>query len=367
MGQRALTALFPELAAQVPFAQLGQFPSPVHALAQLTDALPPHCQDTFVKRDDISSPHYGGNKVRTLETLFGSALQQGERTHVVAVGAYGSNHAVATALHAARLGLRSGAMVFPQPFSATARDNLRVTVAKTDELYPLWHWLSVPFAIWDLRRRLRMRATPFLVMPPGGANPIGALGYVSAALELAEQARAGELLAPHRIVVAVGSTCTSAGLLLGTAVASRLGIGFRSRPQIVSVRVTPWPVTSRYRIVDLAWRTSQLLGQLSGDARFRFSKAELGEGLRLDGRFLGAGYGRVTPDGLQAVRALAPWGPQALDTTYGAKSAAGLLAILGERPCPTLYWATKSSVPLPEVDEAALQRAPKAMLNWLRG
>jgi D-cysteine desulfhydrase len=246
MGQRALTAFFPELAASIPFAELGQFPSPVHSLAQLADACLPHAGDAYVKRDDISSPVYGGNKVRTLESLFGAALQQGNDAQVVAVGAYGSNHAVATVLHAAQLGLRSGAMVFPQPFSATARDNLRVTVAKAGELYPLWHWLSVPFAIWDLRRRLRMRGTPALVMPPGGANPTGALGYVSAALELAEQVRAGELPAPQRIVVGVGSTCTSAGLLLGCALAARLGIGFVRRPQIVSIRVTPWPVTSRF-------------------------------------------------------------------------------------------------------------------------
>ncbi|HEX2878237.1 MAG TPA: pyridoxal-phosphate dependent enzyme, partial [Polyangiaceae bacterium] len=367
MGQRALTAFFPELAARVPFAELGQFPSPVEPLAQLVDASLPHAGDTYVKRDDISSPSYGGNKVRTLESLFGSALQQGNNCHVVAVGAYGSNHAVATVLHAARLGLSSGAMVFPQPFSATARDNLRVTVAKVGELYPLWHWLSVPFAIWDLRRRLRRRGTPSLVMPPGGANPIGALGYVSAALELAEQVRAGELPAPQRIVLGVGSTCTSAGLLLGCALAARMGIGFERRPQVVSIRVTPWPVTSRFRIVSLAHRTSALLHRLSGDARFAFSQAELADGLRIDGRFLGAGYGRATADGLQATQALAPWGPQALDTTYGAKSAAGLLATIAEHAGPTVYWATKSSVPLPDVDDAALSRAPKAMLNWLRG
>lgn len=365
MGQRALTAFFPELAAQVPFAELGQFPTPVVALAQLADTALPNAGHAYVKRDDISSPIYGGNKVRTLESLFGAALHRG-CSQVVAVGAYGSNHAVATVLHAKRVGLRSGAMVFPQPISETARDNLRVTIASVDELHPLWHWSSVPFAIWGLRRRLRQRAVSALVMPPGGANPIGALGYVSAALELAEQVRSGELPSPERIVLGVGSTCTSAGLLLGCTLAARLGIGFRVQPQIVSIRVTPWPVTSRYRIVSLALRTSEVLQQLSGDARFAFSKSELTKGLRIDGRFLGAGYGRVTSAGVHAARTLAPWGPQALDTTYGAKSAAGLLAMLGEQNGPTLYWATKSSVPLPLVDDTRLSRAPDSMLSWLR-
>jgi D-cysteine desulfhydrase len=364
MGQRALTAFFPQLAARVPFAELGEFPSPVVPLSRLAPGASLE-QGVYVKRDDISAAVYGGNKVRTLESLFGAAVQQ-DRTHVVAVGAYGSNHAVATVLHAPRAGLSCGAMVFPQPVSATARDNLRVTVARAGELYPLWHWSSVPFAIWSLRRRLHKSGRPALVMPPGGANPVGALGYVSAALEVAEQVRAGELPAPERIVLGVGSTCTSAGLLLGFAVAARLGIGFTTPPKIVSVRVTPWPVTSRFRIVSLALRTSALLRDWSGDDRFALSKSELARGLHVDGRFLGAGYGKVTADGLRAAQTLAPWGPTALDTTYGAKSAAGLLATLADTRGPSLYWATKSSVPLPTIVESELSRAPASLLNWLR-
>jgi D-cysteine desulfhydrase len=325
----------------------------------------PNAGQVYVKRDDISSPIYGGNKVRTLESLFGSALAQG-CTQVVAVGAYGSNHAVATVLHAPRASLGSGAIVFPQPVSDTARDNLRVTAVRANELHPLWHWSAVPFAMWSLRRRLRGQERNALVMPPGGANPIGALGYVSAALELADQVRAAELPAPGQIVLGVGSTCTSAGLLLGCALATRLGIGFRVRPQVVSVRVTPWPVTSRFRIISLALRTAELLRRLSGDDRFAFSKAELGQGLQIDGRFLGAGYGKITNEGLQAMQTLAPWGPQALDTTYGAKSAAGLLARMAITTGPIVYWATKSSVPLPSIPDADLARAPASVLNWLR-
>ena len=76
--------------------------------------------DAYVKREDESAEVYGGNKVRTLEFLFGEALARGAR-RIYSTGAFGSNHAAATVLHAPRVGLESGALLFPQPPSRTAR------------------------------------------------------------------------------------------------------------------------------------------------------------------------------------------------------------------------------------------------------
>jgi hypothetical protein len=135
----------------------------------------------------------------------------------------------------------------------------------------------------------------------------------------------------------------------------------------MSVRVTPWPVTSRWRIVGLARRTNQLLGSLSGGEVPQVSCAELRSRLDVDGRFLGRGYARVTEAGLAAREALKPWGPRALDTTYAAKSAAALLTYLQASNAPTLYWATKSSVPLPQVTASELERAPARVHAWLVG
>ena len=229
---------------------LGEFPTPVERMLGLEGEL--GCAPFYVKRDDLSSPVYGGNKVRTLEVLFGLARAAGAN-EVVATGAYGSNHAVATVLHAARAGLRSGAILFPQPKSWAALENFRVSVTRAEALSVLWHWLALPFAI------LRARAPERFVMMPGGATPDGALGYVSAALELAQQVAAGELEPPRRVFVGVGSTCTSAGLLVGFHLAARLGLGFREPPQVVSCVVTPLPVTSRFRILGLAVRASARL------------------------------------------------------------------------------------------------------------
>src|SRR5688572_4214692 len=184
----------------MPWVELGEFPTPVTpfpAGAGMPENL------GYVKRDDLSSPVYGGNKVRTLEVLFGDALARESRT-IFATGAYGSNHAVATALHAGRVGLSPRALLFPQPLSWAALENLRVTLALCDAVHALPHWSCLPFSMWQQARRRDLGGVT--LMPPGGASPRGALGYVSAALELAEQIEGGVLPAPARIVLGIGST-----------------------------------------------------------------------------------------------------------------------------------------------------------------
>lgn len=360
MSEPTLLAHFPELESRLSFASLGEFPTPVVPFGTLVPALTG--KEAYIKREDESAGIYGGNKVRTLEVLFGEARRRGA-ARIYAVGAFGSNHALATVLHAPRVGLESGAVLFPQPPSATARDNLEHVATLADDLVVLPHWSALPFQTHRLKRRSDV---PCMVMAPGGAEPLGALGYVSAALELAEQISAGVIPEPRRVVVGVGSTCTSAGLLVGFRVARALGLAFaRGVPRLISVRVSPWPVTSPLRITHLAYRTSALLARwLRHGEYFRFGFSELRSGLHLETRYLGLGYGRVTDEGRTAIDALGEFGNLALDTTYSAKSAAAYLRWL-EEPGPSLYWATKSSRPLPPIPAGALDHAPTAVKQWL--
>lgn len=364
MTAAAVRALGRQLAlapGELPWADLGVFPTPITALPA-GEGLPE--QVGFVKRDDLSSDVYGGNKVRTLEVLFGAALAAGASS-IVSTGAYGSNHAVATALHAPRVGLSPGAILFPQPRSWPALKNLRVTLAKCVRVRVLPHFSVLPWAMWREARRHPTGST--VVMRPGGATPEGALGYVSAAFELAEQVRAGDLPAPSSIVVGIGSTCTTAGLLVGLKLAARLGIGFGSElPELVAVRVTPWPVTSRWRILGLAERTSQLIARLAKDAGLRCRADELAGRLVVDAAFLGPGYGRPTPSGRESMKLWASFGLPPLDTTYSAKAAAGFLVRARRSRAPLLFWSTKSSAPLPTISAAALEDQPGRVRRWIQ-
>jgi 1-aminocyclopropane-1-carboxylate deaminase/D-cysteine desulfhydrase-like pyridoxal-dependent ACC family enzyme len=336
----------PACERQVSRAPLGSFPTPVESLRPVARELGVLGSDAWVKRDDISSPAYGGNKVRTLELLFGQAKALGHE-QVISTGAFGSNHALATAIHAPRVGLEPGALLFPQPISWAAFSNLRALAETGARLHSLPHWSVLPFGMAWLR--LAPRPRPY-VMVPGGATPLGALGYVSAALELGRQIAAGQLPAPRRVIVGVGSTCTSAGLLVGLALAAHVRLGFEPKavPWLTSVRVSPWPVTSRSRILRLAARTARLLHVLSAGSVPLFDGRTLGARFEVDGRFLGPGYGEPSRSGTEAEALWQRLGLPLLDSTYSAKAAARVVAGLraGE-PGPVLFWSTKSSVPMP--------------------
>ncbi|HWO11548.1 MAG TPA: pyridoxal-phosphate dependent enzyme [Polyangiaceae bacterium] len=370
-ASRPLFDIWPALERDLGFLALGDFPTPIERLDRIAFGAAGLAGETYVKRDDLSSPVYGGNKVRTLEALLGQARREGKGT-IVATGAYGSNHSVASVLHARRVGFRTAAMLFPQPYSATALENLRVSVALADEVTDLLHWSLLPFAIWRRERAARLAPPGALVMRPGGAIPRGCLGFMSAGLELARQVEQGLMPPPDEVVIALGSTCSTAGLLVGMRLAARLGIawgrasgtGRDAGPLLVAVRVTPWPVTSPVRVLNLARATCAWLLQLTGRREFDLSRAELARHLVVDGSQLGRGYGLPTAAGLGAIERLAPFSA-ALDTTYAAKSAAAVLERLGRGPSVRLFWSTKSSAALPDLSEEALARAPRRMRRWM--
>jgi D-cysteine desulfhydrase len=335
---------------RVPWVPIGHWPTP---LTQITlDGRP-----VWVKHEGDSHPVYGGNKVRTLEVWFGHAQALRAR-RIWAIGAYGSNHAIATVLHAPRAGLEAAAMLFPQPGSEWAVENCHALVASGCELLRLRSVLGVPFAAWRVARRER----DAVVMPPGGATPIGTLGAVAAAFELADQIAARLAPPPQRIVLAVGSTCTTAGLLAGLHLARAIGVWQWPLPIVHGVRVTPWPVTSRVRTAQLARRTLVRIEQLGGP-RVAVGLRELAGWLVIDGREIGPGYGHSTPRcdaAMQAIR-----GPR-LDGVYSGKAAAALVRLHRAGAGPLMFWASKSTAVLPRTTDVA-HHAPLAIARWLDG
>ena len=357
----ALFQRFPQLRGRLPWALLGQWPTPVqrHELIASTGA--GAAREVWVKREDLSSDAYGGNKVRTVEAHAGLAKALG-KTRLWSTGAYGSNHATATLIHAPRAGLLSGALLFKQPATETAKANLRAMAATAGTIKSMWSPASLPFAI------LRERWRGDYVMTPGGATPVGAMGHVSAALELAQQVEDQLLPAPSRIYLAVGSTCTSAGLLVGLHIAAHLGIGFGAGkapiPQLRPVRVTPWPFTATAAVVAMARWTAANTERLLG-APGIVDKRSLAAHVKVVGGFLGKGYGYPTDSGRRAIAAMAQaQGPQ-LDVVYTGKAVAAMLAARKDVGEPVLFWATKSTAALPKPTPNDIAGLPGAMQSWL--
>lgn len=297
---------------------------------------------------------YGGNKVRKLEYLLGQALADRCRA-VVTFGAYGSNHALATAVHARALGLEPHAVLSPQALGPFAAATLRAHAALGTVLHPVDGWDGAREA---LRVQAGLTARDGIgpcVIPMGGSNALGAVGFVNAAIEMVDQL--GEIDAGiEDIYVAAGTLSTSVGLAIGLA-----ALGVHTR--VVAVRVTPAEVGSEAVAADLVRETIALLRSLDGTFP-ELAREDLAFELRDD--WFEPGYGVVTPETLEAVRLAAASGIR-LETTYTGKAFAAMVAdarageLAGRR---VLFWDTYSSaaMPAPGPDEAL----PQVLRDFVR-
>ena len=336
---------FPALAGKLPRRPLATLPTPVQPLAALgRDA---GVAQLWVKRDDLTGQPYGGNKVRKLEWLLADARARGHRT-VLTVGALGSNHALATTIYARAAGLRTLLVLIPQPITAHVRHTLLLDHAYGATIHAVPSIAAARRRVIGLvARGLLHRDRPYLV-PTGGSSAVGTLGYVNAGLELGEQVAAGLLPEPAAIVVPLGSGGTVAGLAAGLRLA-----GLRSR--LIAVRVTDLlPPTPEF-LARLANRALGMLRRLGADVP---SLSLVSDDVTVRTDWLGAGYGAATPEGIDASRRIASTEGLTLETTYGAKALAALLALAREAPWrdrPMLFWHTYSSAD----PAAALARLPE--------
>jgi D-cysteine desulfhydrase len=170
------------------------------------------------------------------------------------------------------------------------------------------------------------------VLPAGGSSPLGALGYVETARELADQVRAGALPEPSHVVTAVGSGGTAAGLVLGLRLA-----GLATR--VVGVVVNDSLRLDTRSLTRLARRSERLLRGRGAS----LPRVELdGRDLMVVRDWLGPGYGHATETGRQAQSLAAEREGLELDLVYTAKAMAALLAInregrFGEGPVLYLH------------------------------
>ena len=331
-------------------------PTPVHRLPRLGRAL--GANDLWVKRDDLSAALYAGNKPRKLEYLLGRAVSRGYRS-IVTFGALGTNHGLATAVHAAGLGLETILVLVPQPVTPRVVHALQLDRAFGAELVIASGVADAAGRALALLARSWARGRPALLVPPGGSSPLGTVGYVEAGLELEAQVRAGELPEPRALFVAVGSGGTAAGLALGLRLA---GLG----TQVIGVLVTDILPPSAVRLRRLAHAAGRRAGGEAAAIRLPVGALTLVAG------FVGAAYGASTPEATEAVALAERLEGLALETTYTGKclAALGRLASTAPlRPGPVLFWNTVSSIEplppggrLPRVSElpAPVQRAVRA-------
>ncbi len=288
-------------------------PTPLEKLERLSSWAG---RDIYVKRDDLTPIAMGGNKLRKLEYLAADALAQGADTLITA-GAIQSNHVRQTAAVAAKLGLGCVALL-ENPIATEDSNYLgngnRLLLDLFDAKVELVENLdNADEQLQALATRLRTGGkNPYLV-PIGGSNALGALGYVRAGFELAEQIQQSGV-AFSAVVLASGSAGTHSGLALALA---------EALPQlpVIGVTVSRSEQTQAPKVQGLAERTVEWLGEPLPAA---FS-------VQLWDEYYGPRYGEPNAGTLSAIKLLASQEGLLLDPVYTGKAMAGLLDGIGRQ------------------------------------
>lgn len=304
--------------SQFPRVTLAHLPTPLEPMDRLSKAL--GGPRIFVKRDDCTGLATGGNKTRKLEFLMADALGQGADT-VITQGAVQSNHVRQTLAAAARLNLdckvllenrvpdaeetykSSGNVLLDGIFGA----DIQYCDSGTDMDAAMD---TAAVAVSETGRK------PYII-PGGGSNRVGALGYVDCAHELTGQI-ADLGLSVSRVFVASGSAGTQAGLVAGLA-------ALNSPIETIGISVSADAATQKSKVHTLASDTAKYIDVGDGVPESR---------IRVYDGYVGEGYGIPTDGMLEAVQLCAQLEGLLLDPVYAGKAMAGLIDMIRSGKLP---------------------------------
>ncbi|MGQ0396036.1 D-cysteine desulfhydrase [Klebsiella pneumoniae] len=280
-------------------------PTPLEFLPRFSSVLG---RDVYIKRDDLTPLALGGNKLRKLEFLAADALAQKADTLVTA-GAIQSNHVRQTAAVASKLGLKCVALL-ENPINTQAENYLtngnRLLLDFFNTEVVLCDELSAPDQqLAELADELRKRGARPYVIPIGGSNVLGALGYVKCAQEIEQQARSQQVDFAA-VVVASGSAGTHAGLAVGLET-------LLPNVQLIGVTVSRKAADQHGKVHALRQETAALLN------------ARVQANIELWDEYFSPSYGTPNESGQEAVHTLAALEGILLDPVYTGKTMAGLI------------------------------------------
>lgn len=270
--------------------------------------------DLYIKRDDLLGLAGGGNKTRKLEFLVADALAKGCDT-LITVGAVQSNHCRLTLAAAVKEGMKCHLVLeerVPNSYRADASGNnflYRLLGVQSITVVPAGTDLGA--AMQKVADEVTAAGGRPYVIPGGGSNALGALGYVACAEEILAQAFDVGLAFDH-IVCASGSTGTHAGLLAGL-------VGNNSRIPVTGINVRRTQAEQEPNVHKLAQEVAELLGIPGWVPRSR---------VRALGDWVGPGYSQPTREMAEAVRTVARVEGILLDPVYTGKAMAGLFALV---------------------------------------
>lgn len=305
--------------------RLGVWPTAIHQEDRLGSVLGASEGDVWIKRDDLSGFSWGGNKVRSIEFLLGSALAE-EATDIVLAGGPSSNFAALMAAGARAVGLNVHQFSYEEePDTPVAGLTFGRQMGATVFFTGSDDRSEMETAAESYGAQLMSEgARPYLV-PRGGASTVGALGFYAAAQEL--QAQAGPEM-PTTIVLPLGSGGSTAGLVAGLCGSDRPW-------RVHAVSVSRDPASFKGAIVDKAVACAALYG-------VAIDQTEVDQRLEVhDGR--DPGFARTTSEQRELMADVTATTGLLVDPTYNSKALFWLRAAISAGRFsghPVLYWNT---------------------------
>jgi len=292
-----------------PRLHFAHLPTPLEPLTNLSNEL--GGPNLYIKRDDQTGLATGGNKTRKLEFLMADAVARGADT-IITQGATQSNHCRQTAAIATKLGMKCEVLLENRTGSQDP-DFTQSGNVFLDQMFGagIQHYKSgtnMDAAMEEVGEEVREKGgTPYII-PGGGSNPIGAMGYVNCAVELLNQAGEQGMRIDH-VVLATGSAGTQAGLVTGLD-------GSSSGVPVLGIGVNAPKDAQEEKVYDLACRTAEKL-----DTGIEIRR----ERVVANCNYVGNGYGVPTEGMVEAVTMLSRLEAILLDPVYTGKGMAGLI------------------------------------------
>ncbi len=284
-------------------------PTPIHALPNLTKDI--GGANLFIKRDDLLGGAGGGNKTRKLEFLVADALAQGADT-LITCGAVQSNHCRLTLSAACTEGLKCQLVLEERVAKSYDEDasgnNFLYRLMGVEKINVVPGGTDLGAAMVETAAALAAQGRKGYIIPGGGSNSLGALGYVACAEEMLAQSFEMGLRIDH-VVVASGSGGTHAGILAGIH-------GNNAQIPVTGVSVRHPQARQEASIAALAASVCDRLGIAA--------PIPAGE-VRVADAYVGEGYSLPTDSMAEAVQTFARREGILLDPVYTGKAAAGLL------------------------------------------
>jgi len=286
-----------------PQKKVSLLPTPFHYLDNISKILG---RAIYIKRDDLTGFALSGNKTRKFDFLVADALKQKCDT-VIGIGANQSNFCRILSGVGAKYGLEVHLVLNgKKPLRPTG--NLLIDHMLDANIH---HVETEDAAVrmaaaQEIAAQLRDQGKKVYFLPPGGSIPIGALGYTAAFAELLEDFKRQDVTI-GKILHASSSAGTQAGLVLGQAITQWPG-------KIIGISVDVPEAELKENVYQLARAAGDLIG-VKVDRTLIFT----------DGRYIGPGYGKRTPECEAAVSLFAKQEGVFLDYVYTGKAAAGLI------------------------------------------